>query len=65
MSRDPSAPALSPHEQLPIPLFDGVVLAVRSGEGLIFSPRQLRDWHASRAIGVMMHAFAVAQKQCC
>ncbi|PDW02128.1 phage antirepressor N-terminal domain-containing protein [Candidatus Viridilinea mediisalina] len=50
MSREPSAPAPLPHEQLPIPLFDGVVLAVRSGDGLIFL--DLRDLCATLGLDV-------------
>lgn len=41
MPADTPAPAPRPHEQLPIPLFDGVVLAARAGDGLIFL--DLRD----------------------
>lgn len=41
MPADAATPAPRPREQLPIPLFDGVVLAARSGEGLIFL--DLRD----------------------
>ncbi|WP_165360859.1 phage antirepressor N-terminal domain-containing protein [Candidatus Chloroploca sp. Khr17] len=50
MSSDLPVPAPSPHEQLPIPLFDGVVLAVRSGDGLIFL--DLRDLCATLGLDV-------------
>ncbi len=41
MSTNPSAPAPRPREQLPVPLFDGVVLAVRGGDSRIYL--DLRD----------------------